>query len=63
MAIIKKALKATVDVNKESGIENFKVVTENGEEVPSVVEVLGETFKYTLPNNRFRQPMMSMERV
>ncbi|MFR1317240.1 MAG: glycoside hydrolase family 38 C-terminal domain-containing protein, partial [Clostridium perfringens] len=51
-----EVVEATVDVNKESGIENFKVVTENGEEVPSVVEVLGETFKYTLPNNRFRQP-------
>lgn len=51
-----EVVEATVDVNKESGIENFKVVTENGEEVPSVVEALGETFKYTLPNNRFRQP-------
>ncbi|MDZ4992859.1 alpha-mannosidase [Clostridium perfringens] len=51
-----EVVEAIVDVNKESGIENFKVVTENGEEAPAVVEALGETFKYTLPNNRFRQP-------
>lgn len=51
-----EVVEAIVDVNKESGIENFKVVSESGEEVPAVVEALGETFKYTLPNNRFRQP-------
>ncbi|MPQ42307.1 alpha-mannosidase, partial [Clostridium tarantellae] len=51
-----EVVEVEIDMPKDEHIESFKVLDMSGVEVPVSVEVIGETFKYTLPNNRFRQP-------
>lgn len=50
-----EVIECIVDFPKESNITSIKVLDKENNSIPSVVDPLGINFKYTLPNNRFRQ--------